>query len=249
MAGMPKFMLKDSEEGPAALIVTTPKTSEPLDRDLRIIGLGTCGTVFEIPNTRRAWKKGSRPTSIRQGFDLIQKVHLAMEAARGLIQERFPSMAIAKVLECYEYHSGDDEGFWTEHQQQRFPVGWQIKEPIFSMDRILPLPRKVRETLIDLYFDESESVQEEAQRDPRNEDCLIRLYLGERESPQQQEQAHTSLRNFEMRLNMMRDLDLDVESYATEMAIGLAIVHWQAQVDAMDTEFVLGMSPSSEQQQ
>lgn len=38
---------------------------------------------------------------------------------------------------------------------------------------------------------------------------------------------------------MMEDLDLDIFDLATEMAIGLAILHWEAQVDGMDTEFVL----------
>ena len=39
---------------------------------------------------------------------------------------------------------------------------------------------------------------------------------------------------------MIERLDLDQISIAAEMAICLAIVHWQAQVDGMDMEFVLG---------
>lgn len=40
----------------------------------------------------------------------------------------------------------------------------------------------------------------------------------------------------------MEDLDLDILDLAAEMAIGLAILHWEAQIDGMDTEFVLGSS-------
>ena len=36
------------------------------------------------------------------------------------------------------------------------------------------------------------------------------------------------------------DIKLDTMNLAAEMAIGLAILHWQAQVDGMDVEFVLG---------
>ena len=41
---------------------------------------------------------------------------------------------------------------------------------------------------------------------------------------------------------MMEELELDISGIATEIAIGLAIMHWQAQVNGMDTEFVLGSS-------
>jgi Zinc finger protein len=41
---------------------------------------------------------------------------------------------------------------------------------------------------------------------------------------------------------MMEDLDLDILNLAAEIAIGLAILHWEAQIDGMDTEFVLGSS-------
>jgi len=43
----------------------------------------------------------------------------------------------------------------------------------------------------------------------------------------------------------MRDLALDVRTYAAEMAIGLSIAHWHAQVDCRDTEFVLGTKPAT----
>ena len=39
---------------------------------------------------------------------------------------------------------------------------------------------------------------------------------------------------------MVLDLDLDAFSLSREMAIALAVIHWQAEVDGMDIEFVLG---------
>ena len=41
---------------------------------------------------------------------------------------------------------------------------------------------------------------------------------------------------------MMEYLEVEVSELANEMAIDLAILHWQAQVDGMDVEFVLGSS-------
>ncbi len=66
--------------------------------------------------------------------------------------------------------------------------------------------------------------------------------FGERESVREQSDVYDSLRNFPLRLNMMEDIGVNVSVLANEMAIGLAILHWQAQVDGMDVEFVLGSS-------
>lgn len=48
---------------------------------------------------------------------------------------------------------------------------------------------------------------------------------------------------------MIEDLDLGTTELAAEMAIGLAILHWEAQVDGMDTEFVLGSAATMESKQ
>ena len=39
---------------------------------------------------------------------------------------------------------------------------------------------------------------------------------------------------------MIKDLELNTIAIASKMALGLSIVHWQAQVNSMDMEFVLG---------
>lgn len=48
---------------------------------------------------------------------------------------------------------------------------------------------------------------------------------------------------FPYAVQMVEHLNLDEELLADELAIALAAIHWQAQVDAMDTEFVLGSAP------
>ncbi|KAL8794409.1 MAG: hypothetical protein Q9195_002996 [Heterodermia aff. obscurata] len=126
---------------------------------------------------------------------------------------------------------------------QRFPAGHRTRKPLFTVDRILPVPQQTREALIDLYFDQDEDSQQEARDDMENKDCLVRTYLGERESAEEQESmVYSSLRNFPLRLNMMEDNGLDTAAMAKETAVGLAIMHWQAKIDAMDVEFVLGSS-------
>lgn len=107
----------------------------------------------------------------------------------------------------------------------------------------MPIPKAEREELIDRYFEQDEEAKEKAKNDQSNESCLIGVYLGENELEKQAEEPYDNLENFPMRLNMLEEhLQEDTSILATEMAIALAVLHWQAQVDGQDCEFVLGSS-------
>ena len=73
---------------------------------------------------------------------------------------------------------------------------------------------------------------------PENKDCLVRLYLGRRFK--EVTRSAVTLRNFSLHVNDMEHLGLDTSMYAEIMAKALAILHWEAKVDANDVEFVLG---------
>jgi hypothetical protein len=63
------------------------------------------------------------------------------------------------------------------------------------------------------------------------------------EASTRKEAGSFSLRNFALHLNEMEGLGLPVVEYATVMADAYAVMHWKAQVDADDVEFVLGKAP------
>lgn len=207
----------------------------------RTIGLGSCGTVFEIPGTELAYKKGTNEAGIWGDFCRTNKVHNAVRDVREMMQVAFPNSVIPKTPMCHSYHLVSDDEFWSANLQL-FPETHRTKQPLFMVDKILPLPREIREDLIKLYFDEDEAVQKQALDDEENEHCLVRVYLGERYSHSHHPQEYDTLRNFLLRLDMMEELNLDIFQLAIEMAIGLATLHWQACVDGMDTEFVIGSS-------
>ena len=219
--------------------VAFPPGQKP--QTLRVIGLGSCGTVFEVPGKGLAFKKGTWELDIWNDFCLTNKVHNAINQVRTSLQEAFPESTIPLTPLCHEYHAFDDNTFWSANLHL-FPASHRNKQPLFTVDRILPLPGQTRMDLIEEYFDQDESIQQEAKEDRDNEDCLVRIYLGDRESNRQQSEVYDTLRNFPLRLNMMEQLELEVSELANEIAIGLAIVHWEAQVDGMDVEFVLGSS-------
>ncbi|KAL8728045.1 MAG: hypothetical protein Q9166_005645 [cf. Caloplaca sp. 2 TL-2023] len=202
-----------------------------------IVGLGTCGTVFDILGTHHVLKKGVDVPALQNDFDLTKTVHRAIDDIRDLLQQAFPHNTIPAVPCCSMFRHPSST-YWGKNLQ-RFPASHRVEGAGFLLDRIPAIPKVVREVLIDRYFDKK--IRKEAKNNKGNEACLVRVYLGEKES----DQPHDSLRNFPLRLNMVQELNLDEGVLADEMAIALAVLHWQAQVDAMDTEFVLGSARAS----
>ena len=82
---------------------------------------------------------------------------------------------------CHDHYPAGHEKFWSENIQ-RFPASHRTRQPIFTVDRILPLPQVTREGLIEMYFQQNEEVQKKAKNDPENKDYLMRIYLRERET-------------------------------------------------------------------
>lgn len=212
--------------------------------EYRIIGLGSCGTIFESSGTKFAIKKGDNVKAIWTDFLLTNRVYNSILETRDILQDAFPERTIPHCVRCNEFWLPDSTAYWDANLEN-FPPLYRTRSVAFHMDRIPPLPQPIREALIDLYFDDSDEIQEEAKNDLDNKDCLVRIYLGERETPKQAAGCYDSLRNFPMRLNMMEDLKLDKSAFAAEIAIGLAVIHWQAQIDAMDIEFVLGSAAAT----
>ena len=111
----------------------------PNPPDLRVIGLGSCGTVFEVPGAELAFKKGAIERDIWNDFCLTNKVHNAIKQVRTTLQEAFPESTIPRTPLCYEYHTVEHEAFWA-YSLQRFPASYRNKQPLFTVDRIHPLP-------------------------------------------------------------------------------------------------------------
>ena len=125
---------------------------------LRTIGLGSCGTVFDIPGTELAYKKGTNEAGIWADFCLTNKVHNAVRDVRDMMHKAFPNFIIPKTPMCHAYHVTSDDEFWAANLPL-FPEDHRTKQPLFLVDRILPLPLNIRERLIKLYFDQDEVIQ------------------------------------------------------------------------------------------
>ena len=61
---------------------------------LKTIGLGSCGTVFEIPGTEMAYKKGTNEAGIWGDFCRTNRVHNAVRDVREMMNTAFPNSVI-----------------------------------------------------------------------------------------------------------------------------------------------------------
>ena len=114
-------------------------------------------------------------------------------------------------------------------------------------ENIPPLSSASRHGLVDRYC--PLNLQRAARANPANKDCLARVYLGRRCPTGAPLPPNFTLRNFNLCLDLMLDLNLPVISYAAAMGDALAIIHWAANVDAYDVEFVLGSEPDKYSQE
>lgn len=154
--------------------------------------------------------------------------------------------ASVKVPRPYGLIRKSDDEFWNDNAS-KFPAEHQTPTTAVQMERILPLPKVLRKALIQR-FHPTPDPETVARILGRNMDkhCLVRTYLGRKNRPKEITDKEFSLRNFQLFLDPMRQMSLDVMSLATLTGQAFAIMHWGAGVDGDDVEFVLGTSATTQ---
>ncbi|KAJ5554885.1 hypothetical protein N7461_003355 [Penicillium sp. DV-2018c] len=209
-----------------------------------VIGRGTCGSIFEIPGTDSAYKKGRDKDSLWNDANLTNTACRAVKETKACLQELFPNVTIPQVPLVTGWISESNLENWWRQNLPRFPADTQSGY-LFQVQRIWPLPRPAREALIRLYF--PRKLHRAAYEDPDNRACLVRPYLGQRRAQRDLSSPALSLQNFPLYLDQIEELQLEAVQLSEEMAIGLAIIHWKACLDGMDMEFVLGRATTDEE--
>ncbi|KAH7318991.1 hypothetical protein BKA65DRAFT_556420 [Rhexocercosporidium sp. MPI-PUGE-AT-0058] len=186
---------------------------------------GTCGFVFAQLGTaqvvKRAREDGPDSAALWNDFLMHKKVEQGFETGNS---SGLPTVHVPRPI---LYVSRTDT-FWWENNGHRFPNDFQTPSNLLMSERILPLPKFIREALIQLYC--PENLRSSQFDEPKNKDCL-------------RPQRFFSLRNFKLHLNQMVDLGLDVATFATTMANALAILHWEVKIDAADVELFWEVLP------
>ncbi|OIW25607.1 hypothetical protein CONLIGDRAFT_582051 [Coniochaeta ligniaria NRRL 30616] len=199
----------------------------------RKIGFGQCGLVFQRPG-RDFVVKIARP-----GFhdalwsDFVAHFHV-YQAFRAQLPRH-----VCRVPKVYSYRN-KDSAWWGDHRRLFREPHDSFPMPSMALitERIMPLPRIARQALVAKYC--PASLRRAVLAHPSNRDCLARVYLGRRRQENAPLAPNFSLRNFNLCLDRMMDILLPVHEYAAAMGEALAVMHWAANVDGYDVEFVLG---------
>ena len=210
---------------------TISNTAQQLYRE---VGRGSCGIVFQRPGCTYVAKRALSDDVTELWND--SQVHVALN---DVLKAQYQVPYGLKVPKCLGFQgctNETDRAFW-HNEGAKFPHQWRSPGNLLISEYIHPLPAGIRTALIELYC--KPELQDSAKTSPGNEHCLVRLYLGRRRRSSRPS-TFFSLKNFKLYLDQMRDLELDLNTIAKEMAYGLATLHWKVGVDGRDVEFVLG---------
>lgn len=199
----------------------------------RVIGRGACGTIFEHTGLGNVLKLATEASPENLWNDYAVHVDVAEAFKRFNLSIQIPV--------CHYFALASDSDWW-ELNLKKFPTRFQTPSHVLCTERILPLPRGIRDRLIEQYCPPAKVIQ--AKQDVANKDCLVRLYLGKRRASEVPSRFFT-LRNMILHMDQMEFLGLDVSYYAEQMADALAVMHWRAKYDGRDIEFVLGSAPTT----
>ncbi|RKU48738.1 hypothetical protein DL546_000910 [Coniochaeta pulveracea] len=200
--------------------------------DFRKIGAGACGAVF-AQDGKSIVVKLAKASDRDLWNDYVMHTRIATELDRFVING-------LKVPACYYFVPQEHTEFFDRYPGLMSAANGILNLPTAALltERILPLPQVVREKLIQKYC--PERIRNRAMAETSSEDCLVRPYLGSVKG--KSNMMFFSLRNLKLHLNQLLELGLDIEAISTSMGHSLAVMHWSAQTDARDVEFVLGSS-------
>ena len=195
------------------------------------IGAGSCGAVF-APYGRSQVIKVAK----KEGNDLWNDFFMHAKILRSVI--KYPELRV-KFPRCLGFILKDTDFFSNKPSLKNLASNFcTIPADVLVSERILPLPEATRSRLIDKFC--PPALRTTAYADEANKDCLVRPYLGAR--TRNLSNRYFSLRNFKMYIDKMELLQLDIPSIASSMGEALAVIHWDAQTDGGDIEFVIGSS-------
>ncbi|KAJ3957539.1 hypothetical protein N0V92_005898 [Colletotrichum tropicale] len=215
------------------------------------IGRGTSGSVFALTGTSLAIKKNNGdPNQLWTDWKCGKEVATAVYtvAIPILQQGGFEGAEVPRIPTYGTVHgfSKNENDEWWQTYGKRFPQTEKDRHeaPLYTMERILSLPFIVRHALIDKYWDEQKRHIAHASMDRA---CLIRPFLRRNLNELEnavyksiKEERTRTTRNFPFFLNEMRELKIDPNFYAKDMALGLAILHFVAGFTGQDIEFLIG---------
>lgn len=218
--------------------------NDPHSQSYFEIGIGSAGVVFEKVGVNEVLKKAVTDNwaeNIWHDFKLGKSISEKFNIVASWEGDEASFPRVPRYHHFYNPNS-PQSGDWWRQNQAKFPAEHQRPAYFLTAERIPPLARPMRETLIDKYCHPAGVAAAKASR--ANTHCLARLYLG-RKRFKKSPSLFFSLRNYPLHLDQALDIcPAEIHRFAQEMGRALAVMHWLAACDANDVEFVLGSAPT-----
>lgn len=206
----------------------------------RCIGRGFCGSVWALETGQHNASTVVKREDGGPGRSITDDYNMHLCVLESALQ--YPITTPLAIPRCKALIQPTDT--WWEHQLQQFPNGYSACRAL-SSERIPKVPRRISDKIVDLFCAGNAPLASFVKTNADDDACLIRAYLGRRRHRHQQKRPSTlrfqrfTLRNVPLHIDQMEALGLDTCAYAEAMAEALALMHWGAQIDANDVEFVL----------
>ena len=204
------------------------------------IGTGACGEVFMHYGLGTALKRPHSGKELEDEVLAHQRIYAALARARIT-----NSVGAAQVPKILSYHSRNDTEWWTRMSGSRAP-GMTYTTDLLTTQRIMPLPKQVREALIKVLCHPHPLDQAMARKKKSYQHFLVRILLGSRIPIPPRTREWKGLRDYEADITVLESLGADILDYAQCMGVSMACVHFGAKMDARGVEFVLGTAPDPE---
>ncbi|KAJ5773718.1 hypothetical protein N7457_008614 [Penicillium paradoxum] len=210
--------------------------NRPHLQQINQIGVGLQGVVFERVGKEPVLKK-EKPGNETLSSNLRKEytIHCQVSAAFDYYQVITNSETLVPKALRFIPKTGD-ELFWEE-LLPTLPREYRTRDNSMLLQRILPLPKVVRRALINEFITADISQASALLADPRNKHCLARVYLEKENGTLSHE---SPLRNFPMYLDNMKQIVIDTIKLASALGKAYATLHWGAEVNGDDIEFVFG---------
>lgn len=219
-------------------------------RPYKEIGRGTFGVVFTTDDADTAVKKTFKSSStLAVEFEHGLATSFAVTTSAPSLEQEFPEPVprVPWYQSSHGMQKPSSKDPWWIANKSRFPStnGDDVPNGVFLFERIPPVPRTLQESLIRRFWGSHEK-QQAALDHPDNRDCMIRPYLQERWAYHEgrgrrrlNNEQKESLRNFPAYLDDLQAMGVDCHAVARQIALGLAVGHFEAQHDMTDVEFVI----------
>jgi hypothetical protein len=232
------------------------QTTPSAQLNYRRLGGGACGSVWTSfskhdPFFGYAFKRedGSSTRSLLKEYNSHCRLLSLLRQLIGILGTAHPDEITTDIsshvfipYSARLLHPQTREyGAWWEQHKKKFPREY-VRCTTAQIERIPTFPREVRNILIDKFC--PESLVRRFKRSEANGNCIVRPYLGRRRFFRKSKSPVPvfSLQNFPLHLDRMEKLGIGLDSmarYVMIMAEALAMIHWLAELDGSDIEFVL----------